>query len=50
MKIGGGYQVVMDPNAYASIETILGFTSEEETNAWIKDESAAWFVQKTRGM
>jgi IS1 family transposase len=42
-KDGHGYQISMDPNAYAPKQLISGFASEAEALDWIETKSEAWF-------
>lgn len=39
------YYVLMDENAYAPTMHIGNFASEDAAQAWIRDESAAWFAK-----
>ena len=46
MTKDGTYCVLMDSNAYVPIMHIGSFTSEDEAQAWIRDDSAAWFAKR----
>ena len=46
MTKDGTYCVLMDQHLYAPILHIGSFASEDDANAWITDESAAWFAKR----
>ena len=46
MTKDGTYCVEMDQDVYAPILHIGSFASEDEAQAWITDESAAWFAKR----
>ncbi len=43
IKDGSGFYVRMDPNAYAPIMHINDFATEDEAEAWIKNEFGPWY-------
>jgi hypothetical protein len=40
----------MNPNVYAPIVPINDFATEEAAQAWIENDSEAWFTKPTSGM
>ena len=49
VKSEPGYQVRMDPNAYAPMMNIGDFATEAEAEAWIANESAGWYEKLMAG-
>jgi hypothetical protein len=48
MTRDGTYSVLVDEHARVPILYIGSFISEDEAQAWIRDESAAWFARRQR--
>jgi hypothetical protein len=46
MTKDGTYCVLMDQHLHAPILHIGSFASKDEAQAWITDESAAWFAKR----
>lgn len=45
----GAYCVLMNPNAHAPAMHIGNFASENQAQAWIRDELAAWLAKWVAG-